>query len=601
MMNFTPLKDLDRDKLPRKLLSQPVVSELEKVLTRQVQSAVMDRDELLERWSDIDEFYFGPVPESLKRPWPDAPVYEYDTLRKGLDAVRAQVVNPVLRAEPIGIVRMGGPASDRNEKIEAVLTHALKIGKIDVWLRQAADIIGRRGQAHVKPRFVPAKSYRPCTVVTDVVDPANVIAYPNSVCDPEDLVVHGSKHVILKWEFEEHRRSGAFFSWVKTPSGTNSDATIGDRGRKFLSDNSDQESDRPVELYCLTVRFTQHVKDPNKRYRVWFCPETEQIVRIAPENAQAAPLLKLAYHLEPNTFFNELSRGYSLMGPQLFGQDMRAMFVWGAYSAASPATFTAGLEMHQQHMKVQPFHVYKLKNAAARIETLQSRMDLSAFPALINMADRDAESAARISQNSMGQVASRNMTATEAMEVAQGAAMGASEDAAYLGAGLAEYCQYLLRYVIAPNWDEWVASHGDALPSDVSADDLLLPYHIEVNGQTPAMAPHLMMQQALQFMQLLGPAAQEVITQHVASDPEMVIEFLRSAIESSSLQNKEKILKTPEEVANDGFAGTGSGAPSGIADILSGYSPLPEFTGMADGAEAPPFEAPSDSGGLAGY
>ena len=554
---------------------------LSKIADDRYRISKQTREDLRSRWDQVDSYYFGPPEKSLEAPWAAAPIYEFMQLQEKLDALRAHIGKPILAADPMVIVRGGGELgrAKRLDRIEAVLMHALRVSEYKLWIPQLINIIGRRGQGHVRPVFVPGAVDVDPRVRIDLFEPGKVTGFPDTVWNVDDLLMHGIEYPMLRWEFEHHVESGAFFEGCKMPSGGYVTPTNDDRNSKG-TDSSVANNERIVPMHHFIARFADEGLEPTELYEIHFCDETSEIVR-AKRFDGAHPYHRLAVHIEPNTFYNRTSRGYALVAPARFSSDVRHMVVWLSYGAAGSPKFVSGLSLPDSSVKLSPFHAYKM-SMGGRVESFDTRVDMAAFPQLLGIASTDLDSAARISANGTGVRLRGNATAAEVYQANSGQEVGLNDDMQTFCEMLCPVIRYLARDVLYPNWAEWSDAYHTVLPTGFKKEELLEPFQIEINGQSPMSNPLAVMEQATRFMQMLGPAGQQVIGQFVQQNPDMVLELFRSAIASSNLENRESIVPSPEELESNDGAGIG-GSGIDVAAALSGLGGVPEGAG-AEGA-----------------
>lgn len=580
-------------------MSKPTkeIEKLEKDIRSWVDQAKSAKSELRERWEQVDQMYYKGIPGTLNAPWPDAPDYPYPVAKTRMDQVTAFVVGSLTKNDPFILVRGSGEVGKWCNGVQSCLHFFLKDAEYQRVLREAVNVIQRRGTAIVRPSFVlgyERKDELPvrAKIKLDVIDPNDVVVYPNWATEWDDMLMIGNRYEVSKAYVEQKIKDKKFFK-VNVQESQDEERDI--RPSKYNEEDSTDDDNGAVTLYDLYINTPEGVK------RAVWCEGSNKLLSYEPFGMAEPPLIRLFLHSEDNRYYNETSRGYDLVAVQQYEQDLRNMIVWGGINNIFPTVFGQGTSLEKTVEKAKPGAFIKYRGTG-QLWSPPARADVSAIAALLPISSNDADMVSKVGQMGMGTSMRGSQTATEANAVYQGQMTGVSEDSANLSIGLAKLAKHVVE-LLYWHFDKWYPDYQAAMPL-VEQDHFGFPYTYEVNGETATNTPQAIAMQVSQLMTVLPQMLQQEMalaqmSAQFAIDPmtgqptgiqpyvpfllkmpDFVPELIRALIDSSQLPAKETIIPPRQELENDETGDEGVLQDPGMA-MLAGL--LPQTGGFGNG------------------
>jgi hypothetical protein len=533
--------------LPEHLKSEDERRQLAQRIQEWCQASDLQLADMGPTWKQVDDAQKNDSKPSINPPWPGAPTFKYPVVEPNLDKSRAFVAQPLCKADPFILIRAGGPTGQRSGPIEQAL-HLLKArAQYPRYVRQALDITFRRGKACPRVLFEPAKELPNGRRLLpklryDVFTPENVVRYPNWAVRMEDAICVGTRYEMSLGEIQSLQKSGFFLS-DPVREGKEPDA-LQENFKQSREDNAVEAEHGAVTMRDLWIRGWTLGEHPECWFRVWFWNQGPRILRIEKWMQRRPPLFDFFLHEEYNRWINERCRGRSLMGPERFNQGMRDLYVWSVMYQIAPPAFLVGFGLDKTAQRPAPGSFIPLQQGGQVLST-GGRMDMSAFPHMIQLAKEDAELAGHLALQAHG-INRPGITATAVRSAGLGQDVGVDEDAAYANIGLTEMADYELGDLMYDHFLEWYPYYRDAVPTGIRQTDFDGAYWLEHNGQTILNTPESMMMQVTQLTQSIANMIQ--MAPWLAQQyPDMFAGILRAAVEATNLENKDSLLPTPEE------------------------------------------------------
>ena len=564
-----------RSALGRKL--QDVIS-----ATKQV------RDNLVPRWDQVDRAYYGVKIPSLKPMWIGAPTYNVPLVTVKCDQVAAFTVVPLTKNDPVFVVRAGGSAAPAVYDVQnAMHYHSVK-AKYPTHLLTAANMALRRGKGIIRTLYIESAQAYDGTVVKphlrfDNIDLRNFIAYPATATNLEDTLVHGHAFDQTIASFIAKRTEKVYYNIhvdVLQPS-TGEVERMQPLKLDLRQDNAQTKPAENLECYSLVIRGTMIDKPYDQLFNVELDYNSGTVLGVYEMPQKKTWYTEIFYHIEPDTFYPQMSRAYNVLGTQLLVEDMFNTTVQCEVWNTAPPIGAVGFESPSgdPYTQVQVGTVYPLARNA-QIMPMVGGARSGILPQMMNFGMQQADMAAKVSQ--MGNAANlrSDTTATEASYIAQGQSTGMSQDMTYLQIGVTELGYYILS-LLRDNFMDWYPFYQDVFP-ELEADLFEHEFWVECNGQTPLNTPVAMMQQVTQVMNFLGPVAQPFIQQMLMQDPTIVTDLFRSFIKATELPDKDTIMRrenhdgTNEPPSEGNVQEPGMGLPQ---DVFGGGG-APDGTGL---------------------
>ncbi len=540
-------------------LTQEKRRELNALINQMIVSAKVVRDQLEARWAQIDRIYAGERVESLVPPWDSAPTYDFPILQSKIDSVTSFTAGSVTKLNPYVIMRAGGPAAEQIPLAESVHHYFLAKGAYTTKVRQGINLIQRRGKAMYRVSYDPTtEGWRGNTVkpkiCLDVLDMRNFLAYPSTANSVEEWIMHGHAYDQALSTVESKCLSGEYYREASklVQTGTNEPSRMTNTKIDLRSEQPQRLKDENVECYSLILRTIFEGDPVDKLYIAEYDYNGQQLMSLKEFPYDTSWYVEAFFHKEPDTFFNQRSRGYDLVGPQFFISDMRHLSIWTSMVTAFPAVFVQNWTPPDDFTRPSPGTVIPVDRGAQPF-TVNGQANAGIFPQMERVAMQDADTVAKVSQMGQGSNLRSDTTATEAGLIAQGQTIGVNEDVENLSIGLANICKYVTM-LLRVHYDDWAPAYEDVLGM-VPPEIFDVEYWYEVNGQTPLNAPQALMSQVSQIMQFIGPSAAPILQQYFATQPQTVLNLLRSYIESTTLPGKESIMPRPETENTGGMVG----------------------------------------------
>lgn len=565
-------------------------------LQEMIQAAIDVRQVIEPRWRQCDQVYFGEPMPSLKAPWKGAPIYNYPILQTKLDQVSAFTVGSVTNMNPYMIVRAGGFAGKKVSSVENTLHHYMSKAGYKKQAQHMSTLALRRGKAIVQTYYEPAHEAWngeriPGRLVYRTIDLKNFIGYPATANSIEETTLHGHAFDSLRKEIAHKIKTGEYYRDIKAKDMS---ANLDEQNRQpydkledTRQENAINVDDQTIATYSLVLKGYIDLNAPDKLYHVVMDFTSATILKIEEFPTVESWYQEVFYHTEPDTFYPKNTRAFVLEPCQAFTQDMTNLTVWGGMYNMIPPTFVTDFQFSDEYQQVVPGSVIPVSRGA-QVFTTQSRADMSIFPQMIQHGMSMADAGAKISQMGNAQNLRSDTTATEANYIAQGQTVGVNQDVDNLSIGLSKVGMYSLK-LLGMNHEDWIDDYAGIVSDEPpTQEDLLFPYLVEVNGQTPINNPMAENQAAQQLIALVAPTqgGMQQTEMFMQTQPDLMQKLITS-IADNSFPGKDIIRRENEQAGlQQGMEGdAGQPGMEMLSSLLpeAGNDPMQSLAGILGG------------------
>lgn len=546
-------------------------------LAEMCEASVRQIGRLVSRWQEVDEASVGKYRETLRRPWPTAPVYHFPVVRPKLMQGTDFVANPLTQSDPLVIVKAGGPAGKRAYPVERALHLFHARAQYSEMVRYAMDVIQRRGKCYIRPTYNKytsqgGRNVWP-SVTFDVFSPEHMRTYPAYANTVDEMIFIGHEYDAPLKDIQAKQKSGFFFADVKSVGGRGPD----EWNERLLQDRSENEVKPEHSAVQCVEGFVKFDEDPEQRWwKVQLDPDSEHILRVSEYPHRKPWYIDCAIHLEYMRSLYENSRGSDLLGPQYYSNDMRNMTTWLALWNGMSPMFAQNGALPDDIQSAQPGMVYPLQYGG-QMFTPQGRVDMQGLVELIQLAQNDSDFASGMSAQAGGASSRTRPTATEVMRIGQGQDAAVSGDMVHAGFGLSRLAEFTCCDLMYTYFDDWYAPFTDMLPK-LSQEDFDRPYWFEANGQSPSM-PALVFQQVNDMIGQLRGLVQ-IMPELTIRYPDLVPGLLRTGLEQINAAMKDTMMPDEEEdekpitdMPGAGITGANGVGGMGLSALAMGAAP----------------------------
>lgn len=542
-----------QDILPKALKDAAKLKAFEGLLEEMCMASKRQIEPMLPIWAQLDDGQKNKSPQGLKPPYKGAPEYHFPVLEPNLDKGRAFIAQPLSKANPHILVHAGGPTGDRTGRVETALHTVLSRAGYSRWLRQAIDVAQRRGKSTIRALFESAEKLpngreNPPGLRIDVYSPEHRVRYPNWAVRWQDVLCDGTRWECTVEEIKHLQEEGYYLKPdVEIVEGKEEDA-LPEKFDQERQDDAVVPEHGAVTMRDLWVPGWMVGEHRKCWYRVWYWLSGMAVLRVEKWIQRRPPLFDFFLHEEYNRWLNERSRARSINGPQMYANDIRRLFVWATLYQVSPPAFGIGVGLPQTSQSYSPGTLYNLKNAmpGAQIVSLQQSMQLTPFPAMIELARQDAELASHLGMQAHGIRVGGSTTATEVNRTGLGQDVGIDEDVAYASFGLTEMAEYVCLDLLHDHYLDWYPWYADVLPRGIVRSDFDKMYYFKVNGEVASDTPEAVLAQTAQLTQAVASLMQMDPTLAMRY-PDLAPGLLRAAVEAANRGNMDSLLPSPEE------------------------------------------------------
>lgn len=514
------------------------------------------------RWKETDDAAVNKYRETLKRPWPTAPVYHFPVVRPKLMQGTDFVANPLTQSDPYVIVKGGGMSGKRAYPVERTLHMFNARAVYAEMVRYVMDIIQRRGKAWIRATYnvsdLTAQRKQWPGVQHDVFAPEQMRMFPAHANKVDEMLFIGHEYTTTVGEIQRRQKSGLFFK-DKDFIGV---ASLDEWNDKLLQDRGDRATrfeESPVRCVEGFMRFDED--DEQRWYQVTIDPVAEHILRCKYYPHRAPWYIDCSDHVEYMRAIYENSRGSDLTGPQYYSNDIRNLTTWLAMWNGMKPMFAQNGALPDDIQAAQPGMLYPLAYGG-QLFTPQGSIDITGLRDLIQLAQIDSDFASGLSSQAGGTSRGGSLTATEIMRVGQGQDMAVSGDMIHVGFGLSRLAEFTTCDLLWTYYDDWNPAFAEMLPK-TSQDDFDRPYWFEANGQSPSM-PQVVFGQVNEMILALSNLMR-ISPELAIRYPELVPGLLRTALEQINAAAKDTMMPQEEE---------DEGADTAMGQMYGGISPL---------------------------
>lgn len=507
---------------------------------------------------EVDEIYLGRHVPSMTPLFPGAPEYNAKTLGNKLKQLVSFVAGPMVALDPYFIIRAGGPKGNPIDAVQSALHYFLYQARYALHLEETINLVARRGRCPVRVTYHGRKSSADGTQVEAghlefmPIDTKYLRLYPNNTTDIKKARLFGYIYQPRVREIDEEQRAGRYFSDIKIRNGIEKLQMMGEPGGYWQQSttNAIYRQDDPADIFDGVLRKDLDGDGFEELYHVRVAKWQRVLLRIEKFQLNRPWYADFFFEREHGRYINENSVAIDLIDPHKFVNDCLNLMVQGSMSSLASPMFTDAWTLDDEVTRPVPGKVYAVEGLG-KVYSNGTRTDLAVFPKLYELGRDVADETGKVSQNGLGANLAPGTTATEASQVAQGQNIGIRGVSNKVAYGCVDVAMIALE-LLGRNFNDWWQDYQDVVPQ-LTQQDLLQRYWIEVNGTNPVDTPQAVIQQVQAILEvvqtMMQMAAQGSQNPILAQYPDILKKLLRCVLESSSLANKESILPTPEEEA----------------------------------------------------
>jgi hypothetical protein len=448
-------------------------------------------------------------------------------------------------ANPYFVGTLFGSNANRASEIEDDFYLFMRKGQWERSFRKSVWNIGIYGKSLTRVRCMMTRKKKP-GFTYETISIRRSFVYPDDDTPIEDKLNIGHSYDVRVGTIWDDQDAGKYYADSR-PHGED------ERRSSKVADGLIQSSDsitieernkfkRVVE--CFDYR---DYGLGEKWYRIRFIPDGEPILLAIYEYPYSRPwYFDMFVHEEDERFIPETSRFNDLQDIQLATNEQWNLMNAGTQMAAFPTTFAAGWAPSKKHSRTRPGAIEPILQGGS-VTSIQSKYDPGVAPLLLQDLDNRGDAAIQMSAQAQGGEASYDKTATGAQIRKLGTDQAVNEDLSNIDVSIreqAEFMQELYRY----HFEEFKAAYGDKL-SVKSPDVLDEEITWELNGKSPTNTPQAQADAAMALSQMLLMFTPESIQIMLMAGVNWR-ELLQSMVRNSTLDNKQKILLSDEEVQN---------------------------------------------------
>lgn len=387
-----------------------------------------------------------------------------------------------------------------------------------------------------------------------------------------------------------------------------------DAGRYYLDSRPDPDSDRKSEKEASGIiqsgesisieernKFKRVVECFDKRdygtgekwYRVRFVPDGQPILLAVYEYPYTCPwYFDQFVHEEQGRFIPETSRFNDIQDLQLATNEQWNLMNAGQQMAALGVTFAAGWAADRKMARAKPGSIFPILQGGT-VSTIQSKYDAGVAPLLLEDLDRRTDHMMRLGQQAQGGETSGDKTATAANIRKLAVDVAINDDLANIDICMGQIGRFL-QELYRVHYPLFQAAYGESLSVQ---DPSILEQEVlwELNGKSPANTPQAQGEQAIALAQMLIMFTPETIQIMTYAGIDWR-ELLQGMVRNSTLDNKQKILLSDEQVQQailqQQLLQSAQSALPGPMDANGGMGVVPG----SDAPQSPPM-APGYAGG----
>lgn len=513
-------------------------------LQAMVQLGLDQKGGLLERWRRNEELYDNAAPPPEDE---DSKLVRLHVnfLQPRIDMLTAMVAGVVGRQEPYMIARdlRDGQRSDRLERALQFFWQRPP-ASFENRLRPASVVAANTNKAVWKLSFRPfdpSQGHRQglgrAGIVMEIIHPDHYVCVPASLEGAFEARVVGNLFFRRRRWVKDRQAAGRFLDYEDELSSSSlleesDSAGAIARSRTLPSLTGSEPDDELVKIWDLVVRLDLQGQTPSgeerrgrrgeeRLYRVLLAVDDPAVLSIEEYPYSRPMYFESAYVADEKNYWSGRSVSYNLQGLQETYNLLNSALYNAVMSEALPLVVGSGLP--------EKFTQYGFGDVIPDAEDMVSPpwaapSRFGGGQALIyamQQCERVGDQTARVSQNAMGAMVSRAITATEDNIIAAGVSSGQEEFIANFSSAFPAMAEATME-LLEIHWHEWFPLFGvrpvigpaTGQPAfdpqtgnplvvgmvELTPDDLRAPVLWEPAGKTPGHAPHAKLQAAQALM-----------------------------------------------------------------------------------------------------
>lgn len=521
-----------------------------------IDASIQQQGTLPERWKRLEAMSrMQPTSGGIKTD-DSAEPRTFPVMGPRVEQLVAQVCGPVLSRDPYFIARGFGSDSSRMHEVEQQVQFCNQLAQFDRKFRKATRIAAKSEPAIFRVHFedgsyltdtpdVDAKSMARRRFVgpsISVIHPRNFVCYPLYTGGVMDAKVVGHRFNRRAREIKEKQRSGEYFKGEIVAGDDPQEFEAGREREWSLTDEAgciSEQDDQNVECYELIFREDLDGDGFEESYLGHVAFRQKLLLRIERygveyEDGSFAPYSRPWYfeHIlhEPDDeeFYRSNPFAQNLQGVQIAFDDLLTLLIDGSIHAAFPAGFTNNPMLTEKIVKYRPGSIYYVPGDG-RIEWTAAQFNPGVMPQILELLERLADSASKLSQAGTGQQFNSGTTATEVQGILAGQQVGMDEYRANACQAPTLICDWM-RELCYLHYAAMQEAYGAALPCQ-DWQSLKAPVIWEPNGKSSASTPEALVQKVQMVLQL----AQVVPGLNVPELGRILIQALDLGVEVSKI------------------------------------------------------------------
>lgn len=474
-----------------------------------VERGLDERAELELRWTQNWNDYYNKPHVIMSKIVEPAEDIAFPFSKPRADTLANQVIGAVFGIEPAITVRMhpvGGDAPT-STPIENLLESIQNKIRLEETLKSVSAHSFNTNHGIVRVSFDEAT----CLPSLEIVQEVDFVCVGSKFFNERDSILVGHRFNRVRRDFQHLVESGVYHDYDDDAGPPVADAE-GEYGTRSATDAPARDmDDEIIELWEVTFRVdieSFKKEEPQTKESRWYVatldPESKRIYRMQPYPYSRPMYCTFRYKTNSERgYWTQHSVGYDLQGPHKAYQYFSNMMIYGGLLAAFPQVATKdpnapGSPAANKFQKIQVGGTVDSLSGTAQY--LQNRIDLQAVLLAKQDIERAGDAACQISQASLGQEFSKQMTATEASTVAAGQQVGVGGYVATFTYALVDLGELILE-LLKSHWDQFSMKNPGLYDDKVTPELLSYPMQLEVTGKDPAVLPENIMNR---IMMVLG-------------------------------------------------------------------------------------------------